>query len=707
MEINILLMPATAEVYRNQSSGLDVSCQYVRGVGPRRAILLKRLGIETVRDILYFSPRRYDDRRHFTPIRRLQVGEFQTIRAVVAAHGVKDVRRRMSIFQLAVQDGTGVIVAVWFNQPYLEERFKNGDTVILSGKVQWYGRERRLMTPEYEILEGDASDVLHTGRIVPVYPLTDGLSQRMMRVIVHNALEFFLKDLREYMPPAILESYALAGLQDAVAFLHFPESMDGAARAKYRLAFEEFFLIQLGVEARKTQQEKIPRPYLYEDVEKIIAEFVEKLPFPLTRSQREAVSEIVRDLESPHPMNRLLQGDVGSGKTLVALSALFAAARCGMQGVLIVPTEVLAQQHALTLEMWLTPRGIASGRLIGDEKPKVKAGILESIRSGRISVVTGTHALLQENVLFHRLGMVVIDEQHRFGVMQRSDIRKKGHHPDVLVMTATPIPRTLAMTLYGELDVSVLTERPPGRGEISTHWIRGGKLNDAYGFIRGQIKTGAQAFIIYPLVEESERRELKAATKMFKHLSEFIFPDLRLGLVHGRMSADEKNAVIYAFRDGTLDILVSTTVIEVGIDIPNANVMLIENAHIFGLAQLHQLRGRIGRGPRRSYCILEGEPATPDGVERLKTMARTNDGFKIAEADLSIRGPGEVLGTRQHGFPELKFGNLVSDIEIIKRAREAACGIFAQDPRLELPHHHALAVQYIQRLRHKAEFFSV
>ena len=686
---------------------LYASCQYIKGVGPKRALLLKKMSVETVLDLLYVNPHRYEDRQTMIPITKLSVGEFQTVQAKIVASGLKNTRRRIALFQVALEDETGVLFATWFNQPYLKDRFKVGDVVILSGKVQWYGRELQMMAPDYEILSGDSTDLLHTGRIVPIYPLTEGLTQRILRVIIKNALDDSHAYLEEFLPEEILTRHRLMKLKEAISSIHFPPSMKAAEEARYRLTFEEFLILQLGIGMKKRVYQSVKRTVQYTKASEFVEEFVKTLSFSLTNAQQKVISEIAENLQGPSPMNRLLQGDVGSGKTLVACCALHLAVRNGLQGALMVPTEVLAEQHYTTLNRLFSPLGIQVDLIIGDDKAKHKKQILKDLQESKTQILVGTHSLLEEKVSFKNLGMIVIDEQHKFGVVQRSTMRSKGMDPDVLVMTATPIPRTLALTVYGDLEISILDEMPPGRGKISTYWIRKNKLNDAYQFINREVKKGAQVYIIYPLVEESEKTELKAATKMFKHLSEDVFRDLRLGLVHGRMKALEKNEVVYQFRDRKIDILVSTTVIEVGIDIPNASIILIENAQAFGLAQLHQLRGRIGRGPQKSYCILEGDPRTQEGVERLKTMIETQDGFKIAEADLSIRGPGEFLGTRQHGLPEIRFGNLMTDVAMIKLARQASTEILDRDPFLKSLIHRGLYEIVQKRFVGKVEYLSV
>ncbi|MBI1869664.1 MAG: ATP-dependent DNA helicase RecG [Chlamydiae bacterium] len=696
-----------AEKAVSDRNSTDIPCQYVKGVGPKRALLFKKLGLERVSDLLYLAPRRYEDRRTFTPIRRLHDGEFQTIQGKIVASGLKETRRFFRIFQLAVEDESGVLFATWFNQPYLQNRFKVGDRVILSGKVQWYGRELQMMAPDYEVLIGDTSDLLHTGRIVPIYPLTEGISQRAMRLIVKNACDLFHEFLEEIFSEEILRENHLMGLKEAIITIHFPESFEGMNQARRRLAFEEFFMVQLWLGFKKKTYQKLKRTFCYEKISESVQSFVKSLPFPLTQAQVRVISEIGKDLQKEFPMNRLLQGDVGSGKTLVACASFYMAVRSGFQGVLMVPTEVLAQQHRKTFEKIFQPLEVKIGLLLGDEKVKIKRETLQNLSEGNIQILVGTHSLLEEKVSFQKLGMVIIDEQHKFGVVQRALLRNKGFEPDVLIMTATPIPRTLALTVYGDLEVSVLDQMPPGRGKVSTYWIKREKLNDAYHFIHREVEKGAQAYIIYPLVEESEKSELKAATQMFHQLSQEVFRGLTLGLIHGRMSAEEKNEVIYQFRDQKIHILVSTTVIEVGIDIPNASLILIENADAFGLAQLHQLRGRVGRGPRSAYCILEAEPRTEEGIRRLEAMVKTRDGFKIAEADLTIRGPGEFLGTRQHGLPEIRFGHLLTDHELIHRSRQTANAILDEDPFLKDQDNQKLHHLIQKKFLEKTQFLSV
>ncbi|MDP3979801.1 MAG: ATP-dependent DNA helicase RecG, partial [Chlamydiota bacterium] len=605
--------------------------------------------------------------------------------------------RRMEILEMILEDDTGSMLTRWFNQGYLIDRFKAGDRVILSGKVTWY-HGIQMINPDYEILAGDETDTIHTGRIVPMYSLTEKLTQRSMRLIMKNAVDLYGMRLEEIFTPQIKLQWSLINIHQAIHQIHYPDQMEDIERARYRVVFEEFFLLQLAIELKRRQSQKMSRVFHLSHGHKLVQDFIHGLPFELTQDQHKVIADLLHDMEGDVPMNRLLQGDVGSGKTVLACCALYLSIMSGAQAVLMVPSEVLAQQHYENIKKFFEAFSMKIGLLVGEMNPHLKKQTLDDIRSGNLNLLIGTHAILEEKVVFHKLGLVVIDEQHKFGVIQRHLLRVKSQSPDVLVMTATPIPRTMALTLYGDLDISVIKQMPPGRGKIHTAWIKEKKIMDAYEFIAKQISQGRQAFIIYPLVEESEKIDLKAVTEMFKKLSTHVFPKLSMGLIHGRLPVKEKNAVLNDFKKGMYQILVSTTVIEVGIDIPNATIMLIENAERFGLAQLHQLRGRIGRGPFDSYCILESDPHTEEGIKRMKAMVRTRDGFEIAEEDLSIRGPGEILGTRQHGMPELRVASLAKDVHILELAKHAARDILNHDPELLHPEHarvrHALLHLY-------------
>ncbi len=689
--------------------GLDVPLQFLKGVGPQRARLLDRLGLHTVWDALNGLPRRYEDRRHVIPFRKLRVGEVQaTGGAVVGVSPPPRGRPRVPLTVL-FRDASGFFSGLWFNQPYLAQVFKRGQRVFLYGKVV-QGRGRGPLTmqnPEFEIVEDDEEASLHVGRIVPVYGLTEGLTQRPMRALLHRVVERYAGEAPDPLPEEVCRRRGLVPAAEAYRVIHFPDSLDAAEAARRRFVFEDFLLLQLGLAIRRRREAARPG-HAIAPPGALVAGLLRTLPFALTAAQRRVWEEIRADLARPTPMNRLLQGDVGSGKTIVAVMALLTAVEAGFQGVLMAPTEILAEQHFATVRALLEPLGVPLVLLTSGQKAKEREAALAATASGAAPVVVGTHALIQEAVAFHRLGLAVVDEQHRFGVLQRASLRAKGQHPDVLVMTATPIPRTLALTLYGDLDVSVLDELPPGRQRITTAWRSEAKRGEIYAFIRKELDQGRQAYVVYPLVEETEASDLRAATKMAEHLAGDVFPDRRVGLIHGRLGLEAKDAVMRAFKAGELDVLVATTVIEVGIDVPNASVMLIEHAERFGLAQLHQLRGRVGRGSARSYCVLLASALLSDEAQRrLQAMCETQDGFKIAEVDLEIRGPGEFFGTRQAGLPEFRAANLLTDGRLLEEARQEALALVERDPALRALDHRPLRDALVTRWREKLDLASV
>jgi ATP-dependent DNA helicase RecG len=666
--------------------------QYLKGVGPRRAADLQRVGLHTVEDLLYRFPIRYEDRGHFRTIASLRPGVQASIIGEVVGCGVRPTRRpRFKIFELVVRDGTGSLRAIWFNQPFLNDVFRPHQRVILFGRLELTSHGLQLQNPQYEILRseqpddeqsGDVSEdeTLHTGRIVPVYEKTGTLTTKMQRVLVHHALAQLPSTLADPLPEDLRSRQHLVDWRTALADVHFPPAgtdVDELNRfrspAQRRLIFEEFFLFQLGLVLRKrrAEGERKPRAVVITDEVRDAARKV--LPFRLTGDQKKALSEIVGDMQRPHPMNRLLQGDVGSGKTIVALMAALVAMENGFQVAFMAPTEILAEQHFITIHRILESSRFRVALLTGATPAKRRREMQAELAAGSIQLVVGTHALVQDPVGFHDLGLVIIDEQHRFGVMQRATLRSKGLHPDVLVMTATPIPRTLALTTYGDLDVSVMREMPPGRHPIKTIAKPESRREEIYDFVRQQLDAGRQAYVIYPLIEESEKIDLRAATEMADHLAHDIFPAYRVALLHGRLKPDEKDRVMSAFARGDFDILVSTTVVEVGVDVPNASVMVVEHAERFGLSQLHQLRGRVGRGPHHSYCVLLYQaPLSDQGRDRLKALTETTDGFEIAERDLQLRGPGDFFGTRQSGMPTLRVGDLLRDHQLMEEARREA-----------------------------------
>ncbi|MDQ7843575.1 MAG: ATP-dependent DNA helicase RecG [Armatimonadota bacterium] len=677
--------PPSSETAVRPAAAADpllIPVRTITGVGPTRARQLQRLGIVSVRDLLYHRPRRYEDRRHLARIDQLVPGQKQSTQGTVVA--LSERRYGTYQFQAAIADAGGVLQCIWFGQRYLRRLIRRGTRLVVYGRVEYRGA--RVMTvEEFEILTGDEDDALHTQRIVPVHPATEGLSPRLLRTIIHRALSAHAAAVPEILPPALLEREGFPGRSEALWALHFPSTLADAAAARARLAFDELFLLQLGVQMRRRAVAQVNKGYRYDVGEEAIQAFVDTLPFSLTSAQQRALREIVDDLRAPAPMNRLLQGDVGSGKTVLAAAALYLTARSGHQGVLMAPTEILAEQHFRTIRRLLDPLGVTVALLTGSAGRRDREELLARLAAGRVDVVLGTHALLEGDVIFHHLGLVIVDEQHKFGVLQRARLRRKGFHPDVLVMTATPIPRTLMMTLYGDLDVSVLDELPPGRGVVKTYWRGPEKRPQVYAWVREQVRRGARAYVVCPLIEESEKLQVEAAVHLAERLRTGLLAGLPVGLLHGRMRPEEKEQVMAGFRRGDLTVLVTTSVIEVGVDVPEATIMVIEDADRFGLAQLHQLRGRIGRGTGTSYCVLLAQAATEEARMRLETLAATHDGFAIAQADLDLRGPGELLGTRQHGLPDLRVADLARDLPLLERARDEAARLLAADPELADP----------------------
>ncbi|MGC9334607.1 MAG: ATP-dependent DNA helicase RecG, partial [Anaerolineae bacterium] len=600
-----------------------------------------------------------------------------------------------------IADASGTIEAVWFNQPYLVRQLRAGRRIVLSGKVDEYLGRLRLQSPTWEPLE---KELIHTGRIVPIYPLTRGITSRWMRRIMKRVLEHWAPRLTDHLPKPIRERERLLDLSTAIQQIHFPAGDQEKDKARHRLSFDEFFFIQLGMLHHRLNWQRQAATPLTTD-QNLLSAFIESLPFELTDAQKRSLDSILEDLSGPVPMSRLLQGDVGSGKTVVAAAAMLMAVAAGKQAALMAPTEILAEQHYRTImELLADTEGLGLGRPVTVELLTGSLGrvdrrkIYTALASGEADIVVGTHALIQKHVVFDDLALVVVDEQHRFGVLQRGALRGKGGTPHMLVMSATPIPRSLALTVYGDLEISVIDELPPGREPIETRWLLPRERERAYGFLRSQVERGRQAFILYPLIEESDKVEARAAVDEYERLQSEVFPDLTLGLLHGRMKPREKDSVMQRFREGEIDILISTSVIEVGIDVPNATVMLIEGADRFGLAQLHQFRGRVGRGEHRSYCLLLSDSASPDDPntkttwERLKAIEETQDGFVLAEKDLELRGPGDFFGVRQSGLPALRLASL-SNVRILEQARSEALKIFEEDPALAEAGHQPLAEQ--------------
>ncbi len=677
------------------TQGLNAPLTVLQGVGPRTAQSLKPLGLETLGDLLYYFPRRYDDYSNLKPINHINYGDELTVIGTIQSISTRPVRGgQMQITEAVIGDGTGFLRLTWFNQPWLAHQIKQESLIVVSGKVDMYLGRLGMNSPDWEHLE---QEHLHTNRIVPVYPLTAHVNQRWLRKIMFQTVSFWAPRVPDYLPEDIRNDANLVSLSNALSQVHFPDSNEKLKAARSRLAFDEIFFLQLGVLRQKRTWESVSAQ-VFETPEEWLEQQIQRLPYQLTNAQNQVLQEVRADLTSGRPMNRLLQGDVGSGKTVVAILAAAIVTHHGAQAAIMAPTSILAEQHYQNILRMLSetdtlpdgPHQPSQIRiLVGDTPESEKEEIRSGLADGSIKMIVGTHALIEDPVVFNNLQFVVVDEQHRFGVAQRALLRSKGHNPHLMVMTATPIPRSLALTVYGDLDLSVMDEMPVGRQPIETHVLNPLERERAYQLIRSQVAEGHQAFIIYPLIEKGEREETKAAVDEHARLQADIFPKFKIGLLHGRMRPDDKEHSMAQFRDNEYQILVSTSVVEVGVDVPNATVMLIEGANRFGLSQLHQFRGRVGRGTDKSFCLLI--PETEDSVEneRLAAMAETNDGFILAERDLDQRGPGDFLGTRQSGFSELKMANL-TDIRLIEKARQQALKLFEKDPTLSDPEHLAL-----------------
>lgn len=672
---------------------LNASLTVLAGVGPRHAAMLSRLGINTLGDVLYNFPHRYDDYSALKPIRELFFGQAVTVIGTVTQAAGRQARgSKKYIYEVIINDGTGAIRLTFFNQPWLVNRIKVGLALSVSGRVDQYLGRMVMNNPDWEPVEVEN---LHTNRIVPVYSLTHNVTQKWIRTLTNHVVTYWAPKLTDHLPEETRTSAGLMNLGEALLQMHWPSSHEQLRDARTRLAFDEIFFIQLGVQRLRSDWQSVPGSR-FEVEEELLSAWIKNLPFSLTRAQQHTLDDIRKDLMSGKPMNRLLQGDVGSGKTIVAALASSIVNIAGAQSAVMAPTSILAEQHYHTFKSLLTsesgPLSIGQIRLlVGDTPADEKNEIHTGLSSGLIKIVIGTHALIEDPIVFNDLQFVVVDEQHRFGVEQRASLRSKGTNPHLLVMTATPIPRSLALTLYGDLDLSVLDELPPGRQEIPTYILMPNERERAYSLIKNQVTSGHQGYLIYPLVEESDKSELLAATQEHKRLQKDVFPEFKLALLHGRMKQEEKDSVMRAFRDRKFDLLVSTTVIEVGVDVPNATIVLIEGANRFGLAQLHQLRGRVGRSTAKSYCLLIPDHEDAVENERLQAMTETNDGFILADRDLQQRGPGEFLGTRQAGFTNsLKVASL-GDIQLIEKARQEAQDLFNRDQELTDPSHNLLA----------------
>lgn len=684
---------------------------------------LQKLGLTTVADVLDYFPRRLEDRRHLPPIAMLRPGFQSSARGALGPISTQTMRGGKVLLKAVLEDESGELDLIWFNQPWVaRDLAKVEGEIVVFGTVK-EGRNRlEMASPEWEMIEDD-EDAEGFTRLYPVYPLKDGVSQKLMRRAAHAAITYFSSMVEDPLPEAIKKRLRFVGLSQALKGMHLPENEQEQARARTRLVFDEFLVLQLELQMRRNgvQQEvgisfpvsqiarldQVPTSLFSESAENLnegIWEEVHRLlPFTLTGAQKRVIAEIWKDMEKPIPMNRLVQGDVGSGKTAVAACAMLAAVRCGYQAAMMAPTEILAEQHSLNLKKLFEPLGIPVVLMAGKLTASAKRKALQQAESGEARICVGTHALVQDGVKFAKLGLAVIDEQHRFGVMQRAALRAKGFgHPDVLVMTATPIPRTLTMAVYGDLDVSIIDELPPGRKPIRTYWKQPQQRPSVYQTVAEQVKKGAQAYFVCPMISESEKMQTQAAEDLYYRLSVQEFADLKVGLLHGQMKGVEKEEIMQKFRNKELDILVSTVVIEVGVDVPNATMMVIEDAYRFGLAQLHQLRGRVGRGGGQSYCLLISEAKTDDAEQRLRVMVETTDGFKIAEEDLKLRGPGELTGTKQSGQLTFKLADLIKDMDLLQQARDIAGEIIASDPDLSQPQHELLLKRLQAARSHEA-----
>ena len=682
---------------------LEKDIQYVKGIGPKKAYKLNKLGIFTLKDLLYYFPRQFEDRNNLKKIAQLENEEKATIKVVIVGMNTTEPRKGLTLTKVDVRDETGYAKLVFFNQPHISKTLRSGDSILVFGKVKKEFKSIELSSCEVEQLTNSPKN---TCKIMPIYPLTYGVTNKEIINIIKSVINSEEFKIREYLPQRIIEKYKLCSIDYAIKNIHSPISKEALKIALYRIVFEEFLILQLGLFMYKNGTDEVEGiKFTYNDK---LEDVRNSLPFKLTGAQDRALNELMEDMKSNKVMNRLVQGDVGSGKTVVALLALTFCVLNGYQGALMAPTEILAEQHYISLTETLGKFGIRVDLLVGSLTKKKKENVLEKIKNNEIDILIGTHALIEDKVEFDNLGLVITDEQHRFGVRQRSKLSEKGMNPDILVMTATPIPRTLALILYGDLDISIIDELPPGRQPIETIAVDKSKRDRAYNsLVRKEVEKGRQVYIVCPLVEESESIEAKAATELVEELKLEYFSDLRVGLLHGKMKASEKDAIMKSFKDKEIDILVSTTVIEVGVNVPNATLMIIENAERFGLAQLHQLRGRVGRGKHQSYCILIYASKSEVCKQRMSIMEETNDGFKISEKDLEIRGPGEFFGTRQHGLPELKVANIFKHMKILKLAQQEARYIIGNDQKLSSYENKYLKLEIIDKFNHNVKEISL
>ncbi|KXZ39613.1 ATP-dependent DNA helicase RecG [Alkalithermobacter thermoalcaliphilus JW-YL-7 = DSM 7308] len=679
---------------------INTPIQYIKGIGPKRAKKFNSLGIYTLYDCIYYFPRQYEDKSRFKKINEVENEEKISISGVIIGFESRKVKENINISKIKVKDNTGIIDLVFFNQSYILGKFNVKDEIVAYGKIKIEFGTRQMISPQIELKDKENS----IGNITPIYSLKNSITNNEVSNLIKLALDN-IDHIQEYLPENVINENKLCSIDFAIRNIHFPQNRNSLKIALYRLVFEEFLILQLGLFYLKSGSlnkngisiRKSPKLY----------DIINNLPFSLTKAQMNALEDILNDMESKTVMNRLVQGDVGSGKTVVALLALANCALNGYQGAMMAPTEILAEQHFNSLNEILSKFGIKVDLLVGSLTKKEKEDVLNKIENGYIDILVGTHALIEENVKFKNLALVITDEQHRFGVTQRNKLSTKGENPDVLVMTATPIPRTLALILYGDLDVSIIDELPPGRQKIDTFAVPKEKRDIAYGFVKKQVKLGRQVYIVCPLVEESEAIQAKAATELLVELKENYFSNLRLGLLHGKMKPSEKDEVMKQFKNGDIDILVSTTVVEVGVNVPNATLMIVEDAERFGLAQLHQLRGRVGRGEHKSYCILIYGSKTEIALQRMKIMEQTTDGFKISEQDLKLRGPGEFFGTRQHGIPELKIANIFKHMDILKKAQKQSRLIIMEDPNLTFEKNKKLKQYILNKFKDKLDNISL
>ena len=683
---------------------LDTPVKFLKGVGERRAEALERLGIRTARDLLWHLPHRYVDASAVTPLAKAELGQEVACVGQVVAKGVLPTRRGLRIFHAVLRDDSGLLECVWPGQPFLDRTIAVGQTLLVSGPVRFY-HGRQLAPREYVILADAAGDAdpLTAGKVLPVYPATEGLSHKVIRSLIERHLDALIALSDDVLPATLRGGLGLPELSEALRAVHRPGSLEEAERGRRRLAFDELLDLQLMLIRARAVAKRHRSGVAFTIKRELTTRLKQGLPWELTDDQQRAIREITGDMTAPERMHRLLMGDVGTGKTVVALFAMLLALENDFQAALMAPTELLAEQHAATLEVLLAPLGLRPEVLLGRQTPAEKAAVRKRLATGQARLAVGTHALLQEGVSFRRLGLVVIDEQHRFGVEQRAALIGKGAAPDVLLLTATPIPRSLALTLYGDLDVSTLRQRPPGRGTVRTAVRSTGQRERVFEFIRSECAKGRQAYVVLPVIEESERADLRAATTMVQTLAA-RWPELQVGLVHGRIKAEERDGVMRRFRSGELNVLVATTVIEVGIDVPNATIMLIEHPDRFGLAQLHQLRGRVGRGAEESYCILLADGSAPD---RLHAFAASQDGFKIAELDLEERGMGDLIGARQSGGFEVRHARLPADADLLTQARELAMKLIEGDPALQRRENQRLRERAVGRYPRAVELFRV